>query len=446
MSVVSQGHPSPSDGAMIGRGNGARPVEQPVPRHPDTLVRLALLLFYVGMFFVPLVDIRLTSQLAVGDALFGLSAVALLFSFRPPRRAPFTSAWYLGAAIVTVGGIIASFKAISTVGSVKMVLEGVFVLVVWQWTARQLLDVPRRTQQAMAGYVFGATLSAATAMAEQLLHVTFGLQAQRGEATRAVGLAQQPNIAGITLALGIVLVVGLIFARGFGRYNHRLFCLGVIALGLMFTGSVSGMISALAGLVVLLLRRGIQLRRIVLAALLLLGLYFGGTRLEGHAGRSNLNPFSRVAAATSQTSGVNTVSPRIGTYKAAWAGIQDSPFVGHGLDGQTSLVYTSPFNHIPYPTHNFLLLLWYQGGFLVLLGVIIVMGSAFRHALRAKRDLTTDALMCGAICVLVFSMQSPELFDRWLWVPFVLIMTMRRGFFGSSEAAAVTAAPSPADA
>ena len=56
-------------------------------------------------------------------------------------------------------------------------------------------------------------------------------------------------------------------------------------------------------------------------------------------------------------------------------------------------------------------------------------------------------LLAGTVSVLVFAMQAPELVDRWLWLPFVLAMSLRLPHGGTKRVAPVTEAPvSPSEA
>ena len=189
------------------------------------------------MLLLPLTRFRLGSSLDVSDADFALAAVVLVLSVRPPHRAGRTSAWHLGGLLIVVGGILASIDAVSTSSSLKVVGDGVFVLFVWQWTTRQVLDTERRTQGAMSAVVAGATLSGLVAIAQSLHHHAAATAGASSE--RAMGLTQQPNIAAVTLALGLLFAIGLALDRGRGRLSHRIVSIVVIGVALMFTGSVS---------------------------------------------------------------------------------------------------------------------------------------------------------------------------------------------------------------
>jgi len=349
---------------------------------------------------------------------------------RPPTRAPRVTAWFLGGLLFVVGGIISSYAAVSPLGSLQVVANGVFVLFVWQWTTRHLLDTPGKTQSAMWAYVVGTAFSAAIAIVQELAHTSLGLNSVSGStgSSRAIGLAQQPNIAAVTFGLAIVFAIGIAFEKGTAKGRWlRLALIVELGIALMFTGSVSGMAGTLLGVGLLLVRRGFQLRNLLAVAAVLVAVYFGGTHLESSIGHNNLNPFARVHAATGQNTGYNTVSPRFATYHYVWTKIEESPLVGHGLDTRSSLVYFDPYQNVSYPTHDFPLLLWYEGGILFVLAAAITMGSTLGRVWRGTRYPVKDALLAGGVTVLVYSLGGPELFDRWLWLPFVLALTLRPG-------------------
>jgi hypothetical protein len=123
--------------------------------------------------------------------------------------------------------------------------------------------------------------------------------------------------------------------------------------------------------------------------------------------------------------------------------------IGHGLDTNSLLVWYDQYLYIKYPAHNFFLLIWYGGGVFFMIGMIINMIASFRRLTRkGGRHPTKDTLLAGCVVVLVFSMVSPELFDRWLWLPFVLALALpqNRSQFGVSPEDHAESIPGSADA
>ncbi len=401
-------------------------------------------LVYVGMFFLPLLTFRVAKGLDVSDAIFAFAAIVLLMSRRRPV-VPATPMWYFGSFLIVVGGITASFFAVSASNSMVVVFNGIYVLFVWQWTTRSVLTDIHRVQKAITAFVLGASLSSVVAILQTTLHI-FGYRGSTGgsEGARALGLTTQPNIAAVTFGLGLTFALGLVLHLGAGRRWYRVICMVVIAIAIILSASVSGMATALVGVFVLLIKRGMKPRTIIATAVLLVGIYAVATALEGNGGKGgeNLNPFARVQQTTGNGTGYNTVTPRVNTLKNTWTGIQQSPILGHGIDQVSLLVYYDPYLATWYPTHNLLLLLWYGGGIFMLVGVAINMVTAWRRVTRSgRKDPTKDMIFAGIVAVLFFSMQSPEMFDRWLWLPFILAMTFRRGDTGVEAGRAGAAAP-----
>jgi hypothetical protein len=391
----------------------------------DFLVNSSRRLVFLGMILLPMLSIRVAKGLDVSDAVFALSAVTLLMS-QKVMKVHSTPVWYVGGFLIFVGGIGATFVADSFIGSLIVVFNGAFVIFVWQWTLRHVLTTSQWRHMAMTAYVLGSTISAFVAFIQTEFH-TLGYRGAGGgsEGSRAVGLTGQPDIAAVTYALSLVFAIGLLLHLGRGRYYFRVICVVIIATALIFSASVSGMAGTLLGIFILLLKRGLKPSAILGTAAILALVFIGATSLLGSGkGGENLNPIARLEQTTSSSSSYNTVNSREATWSNAWKGIQESPVWGHGLDAKSVLVYYDPYLFVSYPAHNILLCIWYIGGLWFVIGYAICFGSAFaRLSKKGNPDPIKDIIFSGAIAVLVFTLVSPELFDRWLWLPFVLAMT-----------------------
>ncbi|HXX91427.1 MAG TPA: O-antigen ligase family protein [Acidimicrobiales bacterium] len=397
------------------------------PRDRDAMFRAARYLTLAGMFFLSLLSIRITKSLSVSDGVFAIASLLLALS-RTRKAAMKSPVWFVGAYLFVLGGVIASFFAVSHLGSLLVVANSIYVLFVWRWLTYNVLTTPTWVERSMDFYVLGSALSSAVAILQAKLHILGyrgNLPGVHAEAARAVGLSYQPNLIGVTSALALTFALGLILHSGLGRYRFRAVAMGVIALALIFTASVSGMACAGIGMLLLLVLKGVRIQRVLAVAVLVVGAYLIGNQLLGSG--SNLNIFNRIHATTTAGSGANTVSTRVETLKNAWAGIQQSPIFGHGLDLTSSFVYYDPYLRpvTPYATHNVVLCIWYEGGILMLFGAAICMGSGVRRMVGRYRSPVGDVVLAGAVVVIAFSMQGPELVDRWMWLPFVLAMVFR---------------------
>jgi O-antigen ligase len=298
----------------------------------------------------------------------------------------------------------------------------VFVLLIWQWGIRHLIDNNDRLHAIITAYIFGCVASAFVAIVQLEAHQLISLGTlYKG---RSTGLAKHPDDTGSLLALGLAFSVGLALYRQ--RAHRWIYVVSaiVIGVGLICTGSVSGMITALLGAIIAMALGGVRAKQVLTIVAVVAIAYVAGTAVQGASGKS-LNPIQRFTAATgSQSGGSNSVGPRIGTWRGAFHGIVNSPFLGHGLDLYSGVTYTDPNNNTPEETHDFVLMGWYQGGALFFVGELICIAEGLRRMfLRGKRDPYRPVLVAGGVTVIAFALQAPMLFDRYFWLPFVLATT-----------------------
>jgi O-antigen ligase len=404
-------------------------------RQEDLFVFISRGLLYVGFFFLTLLKFKAGKSLNFSDAFFAASFIFLILSRRPPPRAPKTPAWYVGAFIFLLSALIASTQAMVVSASLIVVINAIFVFFVLQYLWRQQLNNTRRMQWALGAFVLGATISALVA----ILQVEFGILLPSGASAagsiggnwRAIGLSTQPNLAGIAFALGIIFSLGLLLEL---RGNLRRFfigCLVVQLMALLLSGSISGLLALIAGVIVFVIARGVPLKTIVLILLAVAAVYvlvFGAIDRGSH-----LDPITRIQQATNPNSGTGggTLSLREDTWKAAWTGIQQKPVWGHGLDQTTLAVYFAPYLYEYFAPHNLIFLYWFGGGIFMLLALAIMVGSSFSHVLSGRRlgvrsgNPLRDVILGACVADLVFSMMGPELVDRWFWMPFLFALCFR---------------------
>jgi O-antigen ligase len=407
-------------------------------KQEDLFVFISRGLLYVGMFFLPLLRFKVTHGLNVSDAIFLLGFIFLILARKPPPRAPRTPAWYVGAFMFLLAGMVASTQADAVPQSVVVVFNAVYVFFILQYLLRQQLGTTLHLQRAMGFFIAGVSLSAFVAILQVTLHVFLpkagSIAAGSGTIggnARAVGLSNQPNLAGIVFALGIVMGIGLLLQIGFRRHWYLSCCVFVIAIALLLAASVSGMAAVIVGLLVLFIARGVPLKTVVSVVLALAAVYL---LVFGVIDRgSKLDPITRIEKTTNSNagSGGGTLQLRIDTIDKAWSEILQKPIIGHGLDQQTLGVYFDKSLYVYYPAHNLIALYWYGGGVFMLVGLIIMVGSALNRLLHGRLrsgknwDPMRDVVLAACIAVLFFAMQGPELVDRWFWISFLLALTFR---------------------
>ena len=154
-------------------------------------------------------------------------------------------------------------------GSLQVVVNAIFVFFVLQWMLRQLLRLDRRIAAGMSAFIVGSSASAFVAFLQTEFHVLGDSHQASLEAARAVGLSDQPDLAGASFALALVFAVGLVVEFGLRRRWYLGVCIALLAGALIFSGSVAGMARTLVGCFVLFVTRGFRLRTMlaVVAAL-----------------------------------------------------------------------------------------------------------------------------------------------------------------------------------
>jgi hypothetical protein len=398
----------------------------------DLFVVVARRLVYVGLVLLPLLHYRVGSAFDLSDLCFLLAAGFLLLSRRPPAKAPPTPAWYFGSFVWILAGVVASTQAVSKTASLQVVFNAIFVFFVLQWMLRQLLNSTARIQAGMIAFVLGSSVSAFVAFLQTEFHVLGYSHQASLEGSRAVGLSDQPNIAAVAFALGLVFAVGLVVELGLRRHWYLGVCIAVLAGALIFSASVSGMSCTLVGCFVLFITRGFRLRTVLGVVAVLAVVYVVSISVQSSGSHFDLNPIARIAQTTGTNTGYNTVNPRVATLEHSWSGIVESPIIGHGLDQTTIDVYYDADVGVYYPAHNIVIPYWFAGGIFMVAAGALMMGSSFNRLLSGRRRRAKgpdrsmrDTVLAGCVTVLFFSMQSPEIVDRWLWLPFILAFCFR---------------------
>ena len=407
-------------------------------KEEDLFVFISRGCLYVGMFFLPLLRFKVTHGLNVSDAIFLLGFIFLILSRKPPPRAPRTPAWYVGAFMFLIAGMVASTQADAVPQSIVVVFNAIYVFFILQYLLRQQLGTTLHLQRAIGFFIAGVSLSGFVAILQVTLHVFLpkagSIAAGSGTIggnARAVGLSNQPNLAGIVFALGIVMGVGLLLQIGWRRHWYLSLCVLVIVAALLLAASVSGMGAVIVGLLVLFIARGVPLKTVVTVVLAIAAVY---VLVFGVIDRgSKLDPITRIEKTTNANagSGGGTLQLRIDTIDKAWGEVLQKPITGHGLDQQTLAVYFDKSLYVYYPPHNLIALYWYGGGIFMLFGLFIMVGSSFHRLLHGRLragknwDPMRDVVLAACVAVFFFAMQGPELVDRWFWMPFLLALTFR---------------------
>lgn len=391
-------------------------------RSAPTLGAMSQISLLTGLLFSSLLTLRF-GALTLGDialfaglAIFALSNAALLSTIRVPL------VFFLATLTVVVGGLVSSIQSQSLIasmavtGRVVLVSSAVCVLLPWALSSSELL------RRGLAAYSFGGAICGSGT----LIQYFFGESAIPGAtvtgAGRYTGFAQHVSDLGGVTCTSLVIGVGLLATSrsAYGRILHLLWCL-LSAIGLILSGSVSGMVAAFIGILALMVFGRVRASYIVLSLVgMALALRFTGS-IRTAVGA--LSPEERLLQALGATEGGRyaTVDFRMDTYVKALSAIGDNPFVGQGMDPASSFVDR-------FPAHNFLIASAFQGGVLVAGGLVAIVYAAIYGWFRSRgwRSSLGIVCLCGAIAALVFSMTAPSLYNRYFWLPIAFLFCANR--------------------
>lgn len=378
---------------------------------------------YAGLFMVSMLVLRAGGSITIGDLLlitsFGLTAADAVIS---GRRIPLAWGSLVALALILVGGCITAAVADDPPGSLFVLARILFLAFLVPWAMGVLLSTPRRVRTAVVCTAAGAAICAGGA----ILQLLFGNVIPGSEVTtggRFPGFAVHVSDTGGIACLAVVYGAGLLLDRGKASklWGFGIFFVGLS--GLILSGSVSGMLAAgTGGLVLLLWHRVRPLKLALIAAALF---FTGRWALEALSTAQNaLTPLERllqVTGATARSSTANTSSSRWETIVAGWKGFVAHPLTGAGLEPEASLTFGD------LPAHNIVVAALFQGGALFALGLGIVAYRMVRPVL-AKRLAggTVTIAAAGTVTAVLFAMTAPSFYNRYFWLPVALGLVASR--------------------
>lgn len=371
--------------------------------------RLALGCFYAGSLTMTWLTFRLAGEsLTVSDGFLGLSVAFALLGGRPGGRRGILA---LAGLLIAVAVLLAGFRADGL--SAHLLLGGrvLIIVTVLPWLAWTVVRTVSQLQRAMALWAIGAAVSGLVAIVQTGTPIF--VPAEYLEAGRMLGLARHPTDAGGMLSIALPAALGLTILAPARRKVLWVGASGLIGVGMVLAASVSAFIAATVGVVALALGLRASGRVLVGTAIgsVLVTYYATSQQVQGLA----LSPSERLTATTSGQ--YDTASTRLDTIQFAWDRVWESPVVGRGLDGSSGETV------LQLATHNTPLLLWFQGGLLMLFGVGVFLAYVTRHALKGPCANHRAILASSFVAALTFSLTSPLLVQRYLWFPALLLLS-----------------------
>jgi hypothetical protein len=400
----------------------------------DPVLRLPRLLFYLGALLVTLSSARVGFGLTAGElcfiASFGLTFLAVLAG-RPGGFVP--PALVAGVAVFALGGLISSPNAASTTKSVIEVMQGVYVMLLWAWTGATVLRSRPQILTALSMFTASAAINGFGAFTQ----VT-GATALAGplEGSRATGFTVHANDLGGACAVALVVALMLATSRfpwqsaTFGPLGRaaRWAVLGLIASGLVLSGSVTAMLAAFVTIVIWLfapaVRASGRLAVVMGVAFAMLAVMLVGGKVISPTER-----FGQVTTASGTRQGSGTANIRMRTVSRAMSRIERDPVVGAGFDGVGGVVNViDKGRSTQYQVHSAPVAAWYEAGVLGFVGLLIVAVTLGRAAWRSLFGADEDDLLIGLAILasgtafVIIALTSPLVFQQYGWFTAVMVV------------------------
>jgi O-antigen ligase len=438
--VPGTGRPLVGAGPRHAAGRPAGPSR--AERKAARRASLALYLAMLGIVLMGFNRIRVAGW-TLSDASFLLSAAAILADILngregslAPKRSRRSSPPILVATIVLLtAGTLSAFQAYDPKASMLVVVRLGWILLGLFWVLRTVAPDRERLMQLLSAWRVATMLNAAIAVTGQLGLTSFS--APNAE-NRQAGFFDQPNEFAGLLVIGIPLfVMGIPRKKEYRTDGQELLArawrTAFVVYGLATTGSMTNIMAACVGLLVLLVAGG-----------------WRHLRRPGHRYSSPLLPMAILVVAalgvvalansdlpvverfTRLTQGDNYVTGSVNERKSLNAEVT-SHFdqllvVGRGFSSVTFDDRGSDDTQDNLATHNMYLLLLLQAGLPALVALVCILGFTASHALRLVNHTRGSPLNAVAIALLAsfasantFAFFQPTQYQRYFWLPAAMI-------------------------
>jgi len=391
-----------------------------------TGVVLARFLYYAGTAAIGILLLRFGGA-TVSDLLYlgSLGAVvAGLIAMNTNPSVLLPKGLIVGVLVFCAGGLITAFYAPSASDNLGVLFRVTYLVAIWFWLGTMVLTELRHVRTAMLWWVISAAIASAGAVAQTVFgDVIPGATIHYG---RVSGLTDHVNDLGGLAGVTVVPALALLYKNtGAGR-TQRLtaaICLPLIGLGLILSGSISGVMAALVSGFV-----WVVATRTLVRGLAVLGLLLAVTSAIAASGISPYfqSPLQRLTMSTAESGSENaTFWTRVDSYEAAWIDIRAHPLYGVGLSpGDTPTATGSQ-------VHNNLMKPLFEGGAFAALGMALVyllIGVAgWQTIVRARSPedhLLSIAAFSSYIAYFTWGLSQPALFKRFGWMSGALVLAL----------------------
>ena len=385
----------------------------------DFLVHTSRIIFLGGLFLSPMLTLRIGQSLTFGDILMGASALLLILAVSKPNIGhPNRNATVAGGICIIVGGCLSTAVSDSPLDSLLVLIRVLYVALVLPWQALKLLNTTPRLEQGLDAISLGAALCASATVIQATGIGTLG--GAITSAGRFSGLTAHVSDAGAVSALAVVL--GLSNYREYAGKRHHLIMAGVAMsgiIGLALSGSVSGMLAAGVGLLLLLIMHQISPIQVLLFLTAILAAWLIASTIIGNQeyALSPLERFYQVTGIRSTGPGENTMAQRFATDALGWQGFVQHPLTGVGLDPDAGIVMLGSLG-----VHNFWLAALHQGGVFFGIGLIIVTVPPLVTGWRTRSlSRLVGSTFAVGLSAAAFALTAPSFFNRYFWLPIALL-------------------------
>lgn len=321
----------------------------------------------------------------------------------------FPRVWLLALLVVPMSGVVAGTTTsviASTIVAVKIaILIGLAPFVIRYFVGRD----PNFVRRALTGFLAVQTLSAAAGLIQVTGVRILGRAANSG---RANGLAVHPNVLGIMCALALLICIAALPTTSGSRRFGLIVVMALNAAALFATGSLSSLLAAGAGIVVLLICMRVTLRAALLmivgATTAFVGLSLFGKDTTVLTGSVQ----ERIDVVTGVSDGVASLSVREQTYDFAWQSITGDPLTGVGMDGVNEATFDGST-----VVHNYLLRGWYQGGFLLFAMLAVITIALLVLVVRSLRNGEHGVATATITAIVTFAATSAFYDQQQYWLP-----------------------------
>lgn len=346
---------------------------------------------------------------------------------------PLHPLWVAGL-LVLVGGLLSTPGAVTPVSSLVVTIKTVFVLTLW---VSLTMVVVRRGGFWQTVWVFAAAVVVVSGIAifDHITGMDIGGKISGREINffgRSPGTFDHPNELAYLTAVGLPIVVGLLLHEIQTKRRPLLIVglalmTGMVGLTVYFTGSVSGMLSALIAmgllLTVVVLKSNSQIRIwiLVLFGVLALGVML---YLNDAGQRAQVEDF--VTANLDRAFEI-TGPGRLALVADSIDVMSANPLVGFGMDQSATGGLLNSQRVTPEGIHNVTFSSWVSGGLLALVGMAFGYIVAFLTAIHAMRrggqklDWVIVAVGAASFAWLFFDQTQPNLHHRTSWLTTALL-------------------------